>query len=123
MVAERDVTVLIVDEHVQTVDSLSQYLDYQGFKTLKAYDSDSCIDLARQKKPSLILMHINMPDKDGLEIAKALPSIPILYMEGEDGDIFSRAKSLKNVRGLIKKPIDNDQLVAFLKKEFKISNK
>jgi DNA-binding response OmpR family regulator len=116
----KDIKVLIVDDHVQTVISISQILEYYGFKTLSAYNPKDAIEIANKENPNLLLLNIHLEyDDEGFNIAKSLPNYKILFFTGEDID-SSKLKKFKNVIGFLKKPIINSELLKILKKEFDV---
>ena len=50
----------------------------EGFDTRLASDGDEALKMAREKKPSLILLDLIMPRKDGFETLKELKADPEL---------------------------------------------
>ena len=120
MAKPHDFIILIADEHAQTVDSLSLVLDNEGFNTIKAYNAEDALDIAQERKPNLVILHLHIDEElNGLEIAKKLSGIKILFTDALDG-YEAKAGKCKNCIGLIKKPIDNDELVEVVKKALKI---
>lgn len=47
-----------------------------GHDVLKAYDADTGLKLAQEQKPDLILLDIQLGDKNGLDIARELKNDP-----------------------------------------------
>ncbi|MDJ0947815.1 MAG: response regulator [Alphaproteobacteria bacterium] len=77
-------TVLIVEDNELNMKLFHDLLESQGYETLQTRDGIEALKLARENKPDLILMDIQLPEVSGLEVAKwikeddALKSIPII---------------------------------------------
>ncbi len=85
-----DSTILIVDDEADIVSTLRDYFLYNGYRVLTAENGRQAIEKAG-KQPDLILLDINMPDTDGLEVCariRAFVNCPILFLTAriEDSD-------------------------------------
>ena len=65
-------TVLIVEDEKNIVDIIRFNLQRTGYNTLEAYDGEAGLAMAREKKPDLILLDINMPEMNGFELASLI---------------------------------------------------
>ena len=65
---EQKKTVLIVEDEKNIVDIIRFNLQRTGYDTLEAYDGEAGLAMAREKKPDLILLDINMPEMNGFEL-------------------------------------------------------
>ena len=75
-------TILIVDDEPMLTDLLSEHLKQNGYLTYTANNSAQALEQLRHK-PDLILLDINMPGTDGLELCKQIRShvvCPILFL-------------------------------------------
>lgn len=61
--------ILIVDDEKMMTELLSDHLRDCDYETITANDSREAIELL-QKNPDLIILDINMPDMDGLELCR-----------------------------------------------------
>ena len=59
---------LVIDDNRNTADALVEMLDMLGIDARAAYGSSPAMALLKSITPSLILLDINMPGVDGLEI-------------------------------------------------------
>ena len=77
-------TVLIVEDNELNMKLFHDLLDAHGYDTLQTRDGMEALALARQHRPDLILMDIQLPEVSGLEVTKwikedeNLASIPII---------------------------------------------
>ena len=64
--------VLIVEDNELNMKLFHDLLDAQGYETLQTREGLSALALARQHRPDLILMDIQLPEISGLEVTKWL---------------------------------------------------
>ncbi len=108
--------VLIVDDEPDTLESIKEVLEKEGFEVECANNVKECIEKAKEKKHDLILIDIYMPGMSGEELFKALRKTinhltPLAYVT-----IKPRAEvDLSNVDGFIQKPFENRGLVSHVK--------
>ncbi|WP_339913210.1 response regulator [uncultured Brevundimonas sp.] len=65
-------TVLIVEDNELNMKLFHDLLDSQGYQTLQTREGLSALALAREHRPDLILMDIQLPEISGLEVTKWL---------------------------------------------------
>lgn len=65
-------TILIIEDEPELVKVLRDYLEKAGFKVETAYRGDSGLSLWEQKKPDLVLLDLNLPGMDGLDVAREI---------------------------------------------------
>jgi two-component system cell cycle response regulator DivK len=77
-------TVLIVEDNELNMKLFHDLLDAHGYKTLQTRDGMEALEIAREHRPDLILMDIQLPEVSGLEVTKwlkeddDLASIPVI---------------------------------------------
>jgi two-component system cell cycle response regulator DivK len=82
--AEGEKKVLIVEDNELNMKLFNDLLDAHGYKTLQTRDGMEALDMAREHRPDLILMDIQLPEVSGLEVTKwlkaddELQSIPVV---------------------------------------------
>ena len=64
--------VLIVEDNELNMKLFHDLLDSQGYETLQTREGLQAMSLARQHRPDLILMDIQLPEISGLEVTKWL---------------------------------------------------
>jgi two-component system, cell cycle response regulator DivK len=65
-------TVLIVEDNELNMKLFTDLLEAHGYATLQARSGTEALQVAREAKPSLILMDIQLPEVSGLEVTKWL---------------------------------------------------
>jgi two-component system cell cycle response regulator DivK len=77
-------TVMIVEDNELNMKLFHDLLDAHGYRTLQTRTGMEALKLARQERPDLILMDIQLPEVSGLEVTKwlkddeALCDIPVI---------------------------------------------
>ncbi|MDB4873662.1 MAG: response regulator receiver [Gemmatimonadetes bacterium] len=111
-------TVLVVEDNPANMKLATFLLESAGHTVLSAIDAEAGLTLARDEKPNLILMDIQLPGMDGLEATgllkaddatRAIPVIALtaLAMKGDEERI--RAAGCD---GYIAKPIAYKEFLA-----------
>lgn len=68
--------VLVVDDNIDSADSLSLLLELMGHTVCTAHDGVDALEKAEEFRPDLVLMDIGMPRMDGCEAARRLREEP-----------------------------------------------
>jgi two-component system, cell cycle response regulator DivK len=77
-------TILVVEDNELNMKLFHDLLEAHGYNILQTRDGMEALKLARQHRPDLILMDIQLPEVSGLEVTKwikeddALKAIPII---------------------------------------------
>ena len=111
-------TILVVEDDPNTVSLVKACLSPEGFKIIPAYDGEKALLAVNQYQPILIILDLQLPKVDGLEVCQQLrksSDIPILMLTG-------RAREDDKVLGLnsgaddyLVKPFSPRELVARVK--------
>lgn len=76
--------ILIVEDNELNMKLFNDLLEAHGYETLQTREGLKALDLAREHRPDLILMDIQLPEVSGLDVTKwikndeALAGIPIV---------------------------------------------
>ena len=65
-------TVLIVEDNEKNMKLVRDVLQFKGYATLEAVTGAEGVRLAREQRPALILMDIQLPDIDGISALRAI---------------------------------------------------
>ena len=71
-------TVLIVEDNELNMKLFHDLLEASGYNILQTRNGLEAIDIAREHRPDLILMDIQLPEVSGLEVTKWLKDDPQL---------------------------------------------
>ena len=63
-------TILIVEDNELNMKLFRDLLEAQGYDVLETRDGMQALDIARAKRPDLIVMDIQLPQVSGLEVTK-----------------------------------------------------
>ena len=113
--------ILVVDDQKDNVFVLQERLTREGFEVLSAYDGPTCLTMASEECPDLILLDVMMPGMSGFEVCKKLTEneetklIPVLLVTA-----LTEAEDLKEgfqagAFDYIKKPFNRVELIARIK--------
>jgi two-component system cell cycle response regulator DivK len=69
-------TILVVEDNVKNRRLIKDVLEYHGYEVIEAGDGAAGVRLAKEHRPDLILMDIQMPVMDGLSAAKLIKGDP-----------------------------------------------
>jgi putative two-component system response regulator len=115
-------TILVIEDDALNLKLVRTLLELNKYQMLGASDAEAGIQLAKQIKPDLILMDIQLPGLDGLEATRnikanpALKNIPVIalssYAMQSDKDEAAKA----GCDDYITKPIDTKQFISTLEK-------
>ncbi|MBL1422357.1 MAG: response regulator [Alphaproteobacteria bacterium] len=65
-------TILIVEDNELNMKLFNDLLESKGYKIIQTANGLNAVELAREHKPNLILMDIQLPEVSGLEVTKWL---------------------------------------------------
>lgn len=75
--------ILIVDDEPQIVNVVKAYLERAGYQAVTAKDGPTAISVFQREKPDLLILDLNLPGMDGLDVCKAVrreSEVPILML-------------------------------------------
>ncbi len=113
--------ILIVDDEPDILEFIGYNLKKEGFDVLSSNNGREAIQIAKEKKPDLILLDVMMPEMDGIETCQEIRQIPdlsktlvsFLTARGED---YSQIAGLDaGADDYITKPVKPKVLVSKIK--------
>lgn len=75
--------ILVVEDEKKLVAIIKGYLEQAGFAVAVAYDGQQALTLFRHERPALVLLDLNLPTLDGLDVCRALrkeSNVPIIMI-------------------------------------------
>ena len=112
---------LVIDDNRQTADALHQMLDVLGVEARVSYGSSPALELLQSMTPGLILLDVNMPGVDGLEILSflrrepRLASVPVVVITSDDQPETKKRVMAGGASAILIKPATLDALESALK--------
>lgn len=112
-------TILLIEDEASIRTVARAYLEQAGFRVLLAISGPEGLELARRERPDLVILDLNLPGMDGMEVAARLR---------QDSDVFivmltARSEESDRVAGLrigaddyVTKPFSPRELVARVKR-------
>jgi two-component system, OmpR family, alkaline phosphatase synthesis response regulator PhoP len=107
--------VLVIDDEAKIVRLAKDYLEQGGFRVETASDGKTALATSRHARPDLIVLDLNLPDLDGLDVCRSLrreSDVPIIMLT-------ARVEEAERLIGLelgaddyITKPFSPRELVA-----------
>jgi two-component system alkaline phosphatase synthesis response regulator PhoP len=75
--------ILVVDDEPQILKVLKAYLEKAGYQVSSAADGPSALAVFHREKPDFLILDLNLPGIDGLDVCKAVrreSNLPILML-------------------------------------------
>jgi len=83
-----NITILVVDDDPDIVQTIKGNLELDGYEVLTAPDGRSALDLVKVHRPGLIVLDLNLPDIDGIRVCQIMRrefDFPIIMLTARDG--------------------------------------
>jgi CheY-like chemotaxis protein len=111
--------ICIVDDNDDIREIYRTKFTTEGFETVTAANGEDALEIARTKSPAAILLDIQMPIMDGLEVLgylradPELAKIPVIILSNIDSeDIFQKVSDLGSAEYyLVKSLVDPQKVV------------
>ena len=116
----KNIRVLVVDDNVDSADSLSQCLRMLGYQTLTAHDGLEAVRSAASYLPNVALLDIGLPHVSGHEAAKQIRALPggerllLIALSGWGQEEDHRRSKAAGFDHHFVKPVDIDALTNVL---------
>jgi len=114
--------VLVVDDNVDSAESLSQVMQILGYPVAVGHDGVEAVEMAATWRPAVALLDIGMPRMSGLEAARAIRELPggdrlwLIALSGW-GQTEDRRKSREaGFDHHFVKPVDVEVLIELIRK-------
>lgn len=63
---------LVVDDNRDSADTMAMLLEFEGHRTLVAYDGRQAVELAMAERPAVVLLDIGLPNMNGYDACQAM---------------------------------------------------
>jgi len=114
----RNQTILIVDDDRALIQLVRKYLLAAGFDVLAASTGEKGLQLAKKRKPDLIILDVILPGMKGRQVCTKLKennstrNIPVIFLTAKDSPDDVRAEMEAGGTVHLTKPVENPKLIA-----------
>ncbi len=121
------ISALVIDDNTETADSLCQLLSLLDIEAQPAYGPRAALEFLLKKVPDLVLLDLNMPGVNGLEVLgylrrePKLMDVPVIVVTAEDERLILQRALRKGATAVIIKPASFEELETVLRKAKVIS--
>lgn len=117
--------ILAVEDNAELAEMIRTFLESQGFEVLEAGDGDVAVQVAREHRPHLILMDLQLPTVSGLEATRRirrdfnLSRTPIVAVTGFAMERDAASAYASGCDAYVTKPYDFDELIEAIRRLIK----
>jgi len=114
--------ILIADDEMDILKSLSLRLKSEGFEVLTAADGFATTQVAVRDVPDLIILDIGMPVGDGHTVMQRLKNnmrtanIPVIFLTARSNQLDMEKAADQGAAGFVTKPFNSQYLMALIRK-------
>jgi two-component system, OmpR family, alkaline phosphatase synthesis response regulator PhoP len=108
--------VLVADDSRTVLSMVTSRLERRGYEVVTAANGEDALQLARQRVPTLVILDVEMPGIDGLEVTRRLRAepatseVPIVLLTSLDEEMAVVAGFAAGATGYITKPFSPQEL-------------
>ena len=115
-------TVLVVDDDREIVESIAIFLQADGYLVRKAYNGLEALDIVMTENVHLIILDIMMPELDGIKTllkVRESKNLPIILLSAKSEDADKILGLTAGAADYITKPFNPSELVARVKSQLR----
>jgi DNA-binding NtrC family response regulator len=106
--------ILVVDDEAEVRAVLRSFLRSKHYDVITASNGTEAVKLVREEHPHVVLLDINMPGKNGIEVLDEIraydPNIGVIMVTGESDEMRGNSTLQKGAFEYIKKPFSLEYL-------------
>ncbi len=106
--------ILVVDDEPDFCDALRDFLTSKGYEVAVVLSGEEALPAYMQEKPDVVLLDIQMPGKDGLQVLRELkaidPAARVIMITALMEEEVAKQALVEGAFEYITKPIDPDYL-------------
>jgi DNA-binding response OmpR family regulator len=111
-------TILVVEDETSIASFVALYLKNAGYQVKAVVSGSAALNQVAASMPSLIILDLNLPDMDGIEICRRIrksSDVPILMLTARDEDVDKIIGLEVGADDYLTKPFNPRELVARVK--------
>lgn len=112
-------TILLAEDNATTRRCIKAHLELIGYNVIDTVSNgEAAVEMARQLKPSLVILDFKMPKLNGIEAAKLINAdnpTPIILITGHSDDKLTNEAIEAGITTYLVKPVTKKQLIPSIK--------
>jgi len=107
--------ILVVDDEPKVCELIKAYLEKDGYDVIISSDGKSAVEKARNQKPDLIVLDLNLPEMDGIEafrMIRTFSDIPVIMVTARDDEVDKIVGLQLGADDYVTKPFSPRELAA-----------
>jgi FixJ family two-component response regulator len=116
--------VYLVDDDISIRESITSLLEALDVTVISFESAESFLHYARADTAGCLLLDLQLPEMNGLELQRRLasaPSLPVIFITGH-GDIPSSVRAMKGgAHEFLTKPVDSEALMTAIRTAFAVN--
>jgi two-component system, OmpR family, response regulator VicR len=119
--------ILVVDDNPDNAHIIRDYLEARGYPITVAYNGDDALKAFEEVKPSLVLLDVMMPGRDGWQVCREIKQHPtlgrnvrVVMVTALDDWVNKRQALETGADDFVEKPFELSKLVATVERNMKL---
>src|SRR6478735_8624744 len=119
--------ILVVDDNPDNAHIIRDYLEARGYPITVAYNGDDALKAFEQVKPSLVLLDVMMPGRDGWQVCRDIKqhptlgrSVRVVMVTALDDWVNKRQALETGADDFVEKPFELSKLVSTVERNVKL---
>jgi two-component system response regulator VicR len=119
--------ILVVDDNPDNAHIIRDYLEARGYPITVAYNGDDAIKAFDEVKPSLVLLDVMMPGRDGWQVCREIKQHPtlgrnvrVVMVTALDDWVNKRQALQTGADDFVEKPFELSRLAATVERNVKL---
>jgi CheY-like chemotaxis protein len=114
--ADGPLKILVAEDDADIRLMMRMLLGMKGYRVIEACDGQETVDVAKQERPDLILMDLQLPRLNGFAVARfvrqtdSIRDVPIVVVSAHDPAKHCNLALAAGCNAYVQKPIDFDRL-------------
>jgi len=119
--------ILVVDDNPDNAHIIRDYLEARGYPITVAYNGDDALKAFEEVKPSLVLLDVMMPGRDGWQVCREIKQHPtlgrnvrVVMVTALDDWVNKRQALQTGADDFVEKPFELSRLASAVERNIKL---